>query len=152
KFGQPFVPYEWLSEVVFAAAHRIGGLPAVAIVTGLVVAATYAFVTVFLRRNHVDPLLAAFVGLLSAAVGLLHWLARPHLFTPLGAILTLTLLESSGRRRIWFALPLFAFWANLHGGFVYGLLMIAFYATGDLFEAARAGPTGNSGETTKCRD
>src|SRR5712692_9239111 len=40
--GQPFVPYEWLSEVLFAAAHAVGGLAAVAVVTGLVIAMTYA--------------------------------------------------------------------------------------------------------------
>ena len=47
-FGKPFVPYEWLSEVIFALTNRVGGLPAVVILCGLIIASTYALVTHFL--------------------------------------------------------------------------------------------------------
>lgn len=141
--GQPFVPYEWLSEVLFALAFRLGGLPATAVLSGLVIALTYALVVLFLRRQGMDPLLALLVGVLAALVGSIHWLARPHLFTALGAVLTLLLLErgAHGRpgRALLLYVPLFAVWANLHGGFLYGLILIGVYLAGAVAELALGG-------------
>jgi len=133
-FGKPFVPYEWLSEVLFAAANRVGGLPAVAILAGLVIAATYALVVAFLRRRGLDPLLALAVGVLAAATSAVHWLARPHLFSSLGSILLIILIDGRPGRRVWLTLPLFVFWVNLHGGYIFGLIVIAIYLAGDVAE------------------
>jgi hypothetical protein len=151
KLGKPFVPYEWLSEVVFAVVNRIGGLAAVSIFCGLVIGATYALLVLFLRRRGVDPLLAFLVGMLAAAVSCVHWLARPHLFTPLAAVLLLFLLERRPDRwGVLLVAPLFVAWANLHGGFFFGLVLIGVFLAGDLMElhAARraaAEPTGGAG-------
>ncbi|HUZ01275.1 MAG TPA: hypothetical protein VMU89_13075, partial [Thermomicrobiaceae bacterium] len=138
-FGKPFVPYEWLSEVLFAAANRVGGLPAVAILAGLVIAATYALVVAFLRGRGLDPLLAVVVGLVAAAASSIHWLARPHLFSSLGCVLLLFLLEGRPGRKVWLIAPLFVVWGNLHGGFVFGLAIIVAYVAGDVAEAVRGG-------------
>lgn len=136
RLGQPFVGYEWLSEVAFAAVYRLGGLPLVSVASGLLIAFTYAFLTGFLLRRGVDPLLAYVVPLAAALVGSLHWLARPHLFTLLGVALLVGRLERSEEgARPWTYLPLFAVWANLHGGFLFGLVMIGIYVAGSLAES-----------------
>jgi hypothetical protein len=138
KFGQPFVGYEWLSEVLFALVYRIGGLPLVAVACGLLIAGTYALVVALLLRRGVDPLLAYLTGFVAAILGSLHWLARPHLFTLLGVLIVMGLLEPrepGGRRPLWFFVALFALWANLHGGFLFGLVLIALYLLGSLAEA-----------------
>ncbi|MGH2461547.1 MAG: hypothetical protein ACRDIY_22050 [Chloroflexota bacterium] len=132
--GKPFVPYEWLSEVLYTVANLAGGLAGVAVLASLVIAATYALVTGFLVARSVDPLLAFSVGALAAASGALHWLARPHLFSALGAILTLIVLDNPSRRRLWPIVPIFILWANLHGGFLFGLVLIGVYVVGDLAE------------------
>jgi hypothetical protein len=132
--GREFVPYEWLSEVAFAAAHKAAGLDGVLVLTGLVLASVYAGVALFLQRAGTSHLTAFSVAIVAAVVGAVHWLARPHIFTLLGAIATLWLLERGGRRTPWAFLALFAVWANLHGGFLYGLLLIALYVAGDLLE------------------
>ena len=150
--GQPFVPYEWLSEAAFAGAHRLAGLAGVLVLTGLVLAATYALVGLFLQRSGATPLAAFGVAIVAGVTGAVHWLARPHVFTLLGAVATLWLLERGGRRAPWIALALFAVWANLHGGFLYGLVLIALYLAGDLLElrwgrdpaGARAGLRGHA--------
>jgi hypothetical protein len=86
-------------------------------------------------------------GLVSA----FHWLTRPHVFSFLGVILLLSLLEgrkhdgaepgSGGPARppvlpsfraALAAFLLFVLWANLHGGFLYGLVMLGMYLVGDL--------------------
>ena len=135
-YGKAFVPYEWLSEVIFALANRAGGLPAVVILTGLVIASTYALVTHFLRSRGVDPLLALGAGLFAALISEIHWLARPHIFTSLATIMLLLLLERSERRwrDLWRFAALFVVWTNLHGGFLFGLVLLAVYVAGDLAE------------------
>ncbi len=134
KGGQSFLPFEWGSEVVYAAAHAVGGLAAVAVLAGLVLALTYALLARFLLRHGVEPLLAYLTAIAAVVLGAGHWVARPHLFTMLFAIVLLAMLEDPTPRARWWYLPLFAVWANLHGGFVYGLVLIGLYLAGDLIE------------------
>ncbi len=133
--GRPLVPFEWLSEIAFTLAWRLGGLPGVAIFSGLLIGLIYALLARFLLRRGVDPLLAYLVTMAAAVGGAAHWLARPHLFTLLGTVLLLHLLEPRGRARLWPFALLFLFWANLHGGFLYGLGLIGVYLAGSLIEA-----------------
>ncbi len=135
-FGKSFIPYEWLSEVTFALVDRLGGLPAVVIFTALIIALTYALITHFLRSRGVDPLLALVVGLAAAIVSDLHWLARPHVFTSLAVVLLVILLERPEPRwrDLWLFGALFVPWTNLHGGFLFGLILIGVFFAGDLAE------------------
>jgi hypothetical protein len=138
KAGEPFVGYEWLSEVAYALVYRVGGLPLVSVACGLLLGITYALLIKVLLRRGVDPLLAYLVTMLAAVLGSFHWLARPHLFTYLGIVLVMARLEGGERgSRPWAYLPIFAVWANLHGGFLFGLLVITIYVIGDLLEAMR---------------
>ena len=157
--GAPFVPYEWLSEICFAVAHRIGGIPAVLAMTGAVIASSYLLLALLLRRRGVDPLFAFIVTIMAGLVSAFHWLARPHVFSFLGVVLLLSLLEGrkpqdaeSGAggpfrppvlpsfRAALAAFLLFVLWANLHGGFLYGLVMLGMYLVGDLVSDRAALP------------
>jgi hypothetical protein len=133
--AEPLISPGWLSEILFALLFDLGGLPLIAVVTGIVIGLTHALLALFLRRRGVDPRLVMTAVLASLFLASSHWLARPHMFTILGAALTLWLLESRNPRRLALFLPLFALWANLHGGWLYGLLLIAVYAAGNLAEA-----------------
>jgi hypothetical protein len=138
RAGEPFLAFEWGSEVLYAAVYRAAGLAGVAIFAGLLLALTYGLLTRFLLRRGCDPLLAYVVGMVSAVLGAAHWLARPHLFTMLFVVILLGLLERQGRT-LWPYVPLFILWANLHGGFVYGGILIALYALGETAEGLATG-------------
>src|SRR6476620_10849647 len=45
--GEPFVAFEYGSQVAYALAARAGGLPAVAVLAGLLLAATYGLLAAF---------------------------------------------------------------------------------------------------------
>jgi hypothetical protein len=139
--GAPFLGFEYGSQIIFAAAERIGGLPAVAILAGLLLAVTYAMLASFMLRRGVDPLLAYLATTIGAALGAGHWVARPHLFSLLLSLLLLEMLESPKARPLWQYGLLFALWANIHGGFVLGLILIGVYLAGALAEWLTAGPT-----------
>jgi hypothetical protein len=130
--GEPFVPFEWLSEVCFAAADRIAGLTGVAVLSALLFAATSLVVYSLVRRLGVGPLLASMAAALSMVLQAVHLLPRPHLFTTLFAAVFLMLLETYRIRRSVVALgvliPIMALWTNLHGGFLVGFVLLAVYS------------------------
>jgi hypothetical protein len=138
--GQPFLPFEYGSELAYAAAYKAAGLAGVAVLAGLVLALTYALVARFLVRRGGDPLLAYFVSMAAAVLSAAHWLARPHLFTLLLVVVLLELLQHTTRRALLAYVPLFVLWANLHGGFSFGCILIAAYALGEALEGLLGGP------------
>jgi hypothetical protein len=137
RAGEPFLAYEWLSQVLFAVVHAAGGLPAITVLAGALIAAALALVVSYIRRPGGDPWLALVTGGVAALLTFPHWMARPHLFTFVALPALLHLLGRSGRA-VWLV-PLFALWANLHPGFLYGLVMIALWSAGTAVEEARAG-------------
>ncbi len=133
--GAPFIGFEYGSQLLYALAERVGGLPGVAILAGLLIALTYALLTGFLLSHRVDPLLAVVTVALAIALGAEHWTARPHLFSSLAVVILLAMLERGSRRGAALATAvLFVVWANIHGGFVYGWILIALYLGGSLGE------------------
>ena len=129
------VAHAWLSEIFFALLFKIGGLPLLSVITGIIVGLTHGSIAIFLRRRGVDPRWAFLAALLSLPLGSTHWLTRPHMFSIAFSAITLFLLESDRRRRALYFFPLFVLWANLHGGWAYGLVMIGTYIVGDILEA-----------------
>lgn len=136
--GQRLVPHEWLTQSLFALSHRMAGMNGVAWITALVLAATYALITAGLRKFGVPAFVSLAAGLTAALVGWLHTLTRPHIFTLLFFTLFLMILEQYRRDRRWkwlLLLPLIMIiWANMHGAFISGLVLVALYALGAALE------------------
>lgn len=127
--GQPAVYWEWLAQVSYALAYRLAGLNGVVALAGGIVAATGVGLYAAIRRRGTPLLLA--LALAVAGIGLtsITWTARAQLFS-----LPLTLWWSENlwsywrtgnTRRLWYFLPAMALWANLHGGFLAGILLLA---------------------------
>lgn len=136
--GQPFVGFEYGSQLVYALVHSVAGLAGIAVFAGLLIATSYALLARFLLARGVDALLTYLVAVAAAVLGAVHWSPRPHLFTLLGVMVLLHFLEPGARRRPWLLAPVFAVWANLHGGFVYGLTLLGIYLAGSGLEWLRA--------------
>lgn len=124
-FGRPFPPMEWAGQVLLALSERAGGLAGVIVFTALVLAATYALLLRYLQRRGVDVLLGFALVSMAALLTSPYWAARPHIFTYLATVLLLPLLWTCDWRRVWLFAPLFLSWANLHGGFLFGLGLVA---------------------------
>jgi hypothetical protein len=137
--GAPFVGFEYGSQVIYALAERLGGVAGVAILAGLLIGLTYALLARFLLRRGVDPLLAYVTAILAALVGAGHWLARPHLFTFVAVMLLMELLERAPSKPLLRFAALFGIWANIHGGFVYGWILIGLYLVGSVGEVLLGG-------------
>ena len=128
RAGDPWVDQSWAFDLGLATVFDRWGWSAVVAATALGIAWIYGALARGLCRDGTTPLVATVVGILVAGVGALHFLARPHLFTFAFVLWTLRACRAyheSGSRAIWSIPPLVAVWANLHGGFLAGPLIVA---------------------------
>jgi hypothetical protein len=135
---QTWYAWEWLSDVLMAWLHRVGGMQAVLLGAVVLICLTFALLYRLVRRKCGSTLIAFLLTAAAAGGSSIHWLARPHLFTMLFLIVFYSILEER-RMRLLFILPVATvIWANLHGGFLVGILVICAYAGGELIGALSA--------------
>jgi hypothetical protein len=130
KSGQPWFAWEWLSDLGMGWAHNHGGLPAVVFASFVILCTTSLVVYRTTAAGSRHRLVSFLLTWLATGAATVHWLARPHLITPLMAGLFCCVLNrvERGNRRLLVALPaLTVLWVNLHGGFFVGILIILTY-------------------------
>jgi hypothetical protein len=137
--GEAFVGFEYGSQLLYALAERFGGLPAVALLAGILIGAAYGLLARLLLKQGVEPLLAYVAVALAVVLGIGHWTARPHLFSFVAVVLLLGLLERRPRAAVPLTAALFAVWANVHGGFLYGWILTGLYLAGSVAEQLWSG-------------
>jgi len=134
-FGKPWVPIEWLSEVLYASAYRLSGYAGVAALVTAVLMALHAMI--FLNASRwVRSSLLPIVAMDFVLIPMLS--ARPHVLTwPLLAFWTWLMLRAREQDRAppLIAAALMAVWANLHGGFVFGLAIAAAFGLEALMDS-----------------
>jgi hypothetical protein len=135
RFGQPFISKEWLSEIIYAAAGRWSGLYGLCVVAALVIATTFALLHFQLVHEGNDLVVATVVTLAAMWASSQHWLARPHVFSFLAALLwnnALRRFECGGSSRWLFVNlgVLTLLWVNLHGAFLAGFIILGAYWLG----------------------
>ncbi|MCK5923631.1 MAG: hypothetical protein KAG66_22045, partial [Methylococcales bacterium] len=127
-----------MTQVLFAGAHRLAGLDGIAWLTALVLATTYAVLTAGIERLGVRAPIALVAGFLASVVGALHTLTRPHIFTLLILTIFLVIIEQYRKDNRWQLLlwlpPLMVLWANLHGAFITGFVLMGMYMVGAVFD------------------
>ena len=138
--GAPWTAHEWLAEVLLAFAFRLGGWSGVAVLTGAAVATAALIVGLSAARELRGAQLVAAVAI-GLSLVTANLLARPHVLAlPLAAAWSAGLIAARDRER---APPLglaalMTAWANLHGGFIVGLMLIGPFA----LEAVTEAPVG----------
>ena len=129
--GPQWIDHEWLAQVIMALCYNAGGVVGLK----LMKLACTAVMIILLARASAETgasLTLQFAVLIVTAFTLLPQMQlRPQLFTfVLLAALIRILAQSTygGRKTLWVVAPLFVPWANLHGGFIVGIVVLATYA------------------------
>ncbi|HUC66493.1 MAG TPA: hypothetical protein VMA53_13735 [Stellaceae bacterium] len=136
--GATWVAHEWLSELLLAFVYDRFGWPAVALLAALCFAGALALLT---RRllAHFEPFSALIVVGASCALLLPHLVARAHVLAfPLLVVWSAGLISARDHSRappLWL-LPVMTLWANLHGGFMFGLALAGFFGAEAVLAAA----------------
>lgn len=133
RAGTAWVDQSWAFDAGLAWLHGRWGWPGAVGASSLLLAAIYAGLAGCLIREGRTPLVAAVTAILAAGVSSIHFLVRPHLFTMAFVLITFRLCKGyheRGGRGLWAIPPLMVAWANLHGGFLAGPLIVATAAVG----------------------
>ncbi len=126
--GRAWIAHEWLTEALLYPLYTHGGYPALMLVFAAVITAAFALSYATARLlGATRPIGVVVVGV--AAIASTHtWGVRPQMLSLLLTALTvwiLTRARTAGRPRLLWALPpLLTLWVNLHGGFIFGLVII----------------------------
>jgi hypothetical protein len=119
----PWVAHEWLGEVLLASLFDTFGWAGLVAVTAFCVALAVAMLLRQLLRSLL-PVHAMIATALAVTLIIPHVLARPHVFTlPILVAWVAWLVRARSENRApaaWLA-ALMALWANLHGGYLFGL-------------------------------
>ncbi len=131
--GHPWVMHEWLSDLLMYALYMAGGLPLlVAVFAGLVMSTAVCLFLV-LRWTGLHPTAAVLVTMAGALAGSTAWGARPQVINVLliGLLACGLLQYREGRLKPWWLIPFLWLWANLHSGFLTGVILTALFLLGE---------------------
>ena len=134
-----WVDQSWAFDVLLALLVDTWGWSAAIGLASLGLATLYAAMARGLIRDGTSPVVAVVVALFATAIGAIHFLIRPHLFTFAFVYLTLRACQKQHQRGGWAvaAVPLYtALLANLHGGFVALPVIVASAALGHAVSGA----------------
>ncbi|MGZ5872659.1 MAG: hypothetical protein ACXWKP_11175 [Bradyrhizobium sp.] len=125
--GESWISTQWLAQVVYAKIYAWAGWTGPVVLAAGASAATFMLLARFLSRRLSESATLVFVTV-ALALTAPHILARPHVLAlPIMVIWVGGLIAAADRRGApsFWLLPLMTLWANLHGGFVFGLVLIA---------------------------
>lgn len=151
--GQPWYAWEWLYDLAIARIHDACGLNGVTFVTALLIALTVAAVfRIALRRGASLPVGVTLI-ILATFSSAIHFFARPHVLSWLLTVVWFCILDSSQHTRRLFWLPVLTLvWANLHGGFLLGFVLLGIYLADSMIEAfVSHDPPGRQAAGKRCK-
>jgi hypothetical protein len=117
--------HEWLSQILMYTVYSIAGFPGIVLARATLLAALSGL-TGFLAARLSGNFYAGIAAACATASVLVEFTAdRPALISFLGVAVFVTLLEL--RRGLWALPPLALLWANSHGGFFLGWIVLLAY-------------------------
>jgi hypothetical protein len=136
--GAPWVDQQWGAQVVLAAVYKVGGWTGLVLLRAALVAVIFGCVFAVGRLRGLGTRRAAALTFAAFAVAAVALALRPQLLGM--AIFAVTLLLVVDRRahpgRLWAIPVLVLVWANLHGSFFLGPLVLGLAWLEDLHDRA----------------
>ncbi len=126
-----FVNHHWLSGVIYYFIYLIGGFKLLSIINILLILGTFCL-AFKLARRRVGFYLAALLAIPAIFLLSERTEIRPEMFSYLFLFLTWFILEKVSEKKnyrlLWWLLPLFLLWVNIHIYFFLGLVLVGFKA------------------------
>jgi hypothetical protein len=128
-----------LYDVIVGRLDSSAGLNGVVWFTAVAIATVFAAVFRLLVARGANLLIALLLTLLAIAASMIHFLARPHVLSWLFVLVWYWILDSAesgvqhSNRRLWLLPILMLLWANVHGGFLLGFVLLGIFWVGWLW-------------------
>lgn len=127
--GAEWVNAFWISEILLYGIYATAGYFGLTFFVSLIGAITFYLIS---RRFVGTIFINSFLLILAAITAAPIWGPRPQILSFfLIAVLDDWLIH---KRAKWFLILLFALWANIHGGWIWGFLLIIAHITGKIIE------------------
>ena len=130
--GKHWVAHEWASEIIFASVDSLFGAVGLLVMQGLLVGVALFLLRRTLRRLVDNEWIVAGALTIAMYLSSLMWTLRPHLISLVFVVVFLDSLiafrSGDADRRVWTLIPLTIVWANLHAGFLSGVLLVWIFA------------------------
>jgi hypothetical protein len=140
--GHAWVDHEWLSQVLMYLSNSLFGYMGLFLLFMALGVAAWWLVYRLLRAEGLGEMQALALSIVPAAFGATYWRARPAMFTVFFVALFISEMYAARRgerRTLWRLAPLTLLWANLHGGYVIGLALMAMFAAAQWWDGRRGG-------------
>jgi hypothetical protein len=152
----PPLPASWLADVALFAAHSAAGFGGLRLLHVAAVAAIFTLAWSLLRRASGSAAAASLAtGVFAALAAYRLVQLRPELLSILAALALYRLLLEGGappsRGRVALTALLFALWANAHGAFLLGPLLLAAAVAGLLLAAPLRPRVARPGDRARAR-
>jgi hypothetical protein len=133
--------HEWLAQMIMYLIHSASGFAGLVIARAVLLIAFCGLVGLMVWwRTH--GFYRSLAGALACGVVTINFQqSRPFLVTFLLLAVTMAILER--RRWMWALVPIFIFWANCHGGYFMGWVMLGAYCGEALIQRLRKRPMEN---------
>jgi hypothetical protein len=117
--GNYWPNHEWLSQLLFYAGYRAGGMPLLTALTASIIVGAWFLIWRLTPGGYPRKHLVCALAVIPSSMA---WALRPQVFTLFLVAATALLVA----RRRYLLLPiLFLLWANLHGGVMLGFVILA---------------------------
>jgi hypothetical protein len=137
--GAAWVNQQWGAQVLLAGVYRLAGWTGLEVLRAGLVGLTFGFLFEACRRRGLDLRRAAWLTLAAFVVSAVALALRPQLFGM--ALMAMTLLIVAARRahpRLMWAMPVVVLlWANIHGSFFLGPVVVGLAWLEDLHDRVR---------------
>jgi hypothetical protein len=136
--GRKWIAHEWLAEIALYGGWKLGGWTLLIVSSAAII--TLAWYLVYRTLRVVGAGFASSIVItFLAAIATVHtWGVRPQMLSLcFVAFVGLRLQQwrtSNTSRTPWELIALIALWANMHGGYIFGITMVLVFACGALGE------------------
>lgn len=125
-FWSTNLKHSWLSQLIFYLAYLLGGFTGIGILKSIIFVLVYFVLYLTMLRRGAGHLSSFFILCLIAFIGIDFNYTRPQIFSFILFPCVLYILYDFRKegKSIYFLPLIMIIWANLHGGFILGVLII----------------------------
>src|SRR5258708_4990834 len=127
---------EWLSHVIFAFAYVTGGFTGVLLVVAVLAVAVALTLWLCILRLTDSPGIAFLLTAIAVTASRLFIQPRPQMWSYVALPIVAYFLAAQRREgrkgpNLFWLVPLFIIWCNLHPGFIAGLAIVGIFGIGE---------------------
>jgi hypothetical protein len=128
--------FEWLAQIIIYLVYAMGGFGGLVLWRATLMTAFCGLAGLWAWRRSQDFYRALAAAFVTAFVASYFNSDRPYQITYVMIVATILILEY--RRWMWLLPPMFLIWANCHGGFIMGFVVLGAYCAESLWQRFRS--------------